>query len=65
MKEFQLTPAEWRGLSRIDRLALHYHRVMESHYLDRMQEEGKRERERDEARRRLMDTLPKQIRRGR
>ena len=65
MKEFNMTSFQWHNLSRLDKKLLHYHRVMESHYLDQMHEEGKREREREEERRKFMYKLPTQIRRGR
>ena len=58
-----MTPSQWHNLSRLDKKLLHYHRVMESYYMDEMHEEGKRERE--DEKRKFMDKLPTQIRRGR
>ena len=60
-----MTPSEWHDLSRIDKKVLHYHRVMEGHYLDKMQESRRREQEREDERRKFMDRLPRQVRRGR
>ena len=60
-----MTPSEWHSLSRIDKKVLHYHRVMEGHYLDKMTETRERDAEREKERRKFMDRLPKQMRRGR
>jgi len=59
MKEFKLNPLEWRRLSRFEKRALHYHRVMEQYYIDKHWQEVKKEQEREQKKRELMGKLPR------
>jgi len=59
MKEFNLSPAEWRRLSRLDKKILIYSRVMEQHYIDCIHEEHNRKLEQERKRREMMDRMPK------
>ena len=61
MKEYHMTPFEWRRLSRLDRKILIYTRVMEQHFMDTMHEDHERKRELERERQKLMDNMPKQM----
>lgn len=62
MKEFNLTPAQWRSMPGLDRRILMYHRVMESHYISEADEEMKRDIERTRDTDRVMSKMPQQQR---
>ena len=59
MKDFRISPLEWRQLSRFERRALHYHRVMEQYYLDKHYERLRKEQEREQKKRELMSKMPR------
>jgi hypothetical protein len=59
MKDFRLSPAEWRRLTRFEKRALHYHRVMEQYYIEKHYEQMKKEREREQKKQEFMSKLPK------
>ena len=50
MREFNLTPADWSKLSRIDKKVLYYFRAMEGHYFDIENEKSKQKSKLDETR---------------
>ena len=60
MKEFRMTPSEWNSLARVDRKILTYHRIMEGHYIDEMEEKMNRDMEREKEKQKLMTKMPKQ-----
>lgn len=59
MKDFRLGPEEWRRLSRFEKRALHYFRVMEQYYIDKHYEKLRKEQEREQKKQELMQKLPK------
>jgi vacuolar-type H+-ATPase subunit B/Vma2 len=59
MKDFHLSPLEWRQLSRFERRALHYHRVMEQYYIDKHYEEIRKDQERERKKQELLNKLPR------
>jgi hypothetical protein len=66
MKEFRLKHASWRYLSRLVKNILHYHRIMEGHYMDQINEKHDRERKQAQQKQAFLNKLPQQIpRRGR
>lgn len=65
MKEFQMSPSEWNSLSRTDKKILHYHRIMECHYLDKLEEKRTQEMKREEEKQKFLSKLPRQMKRGR
>ncbi|MBN2568126.1 MAG: hypothetical protein JXB42_01715 [Deltaproteobacteria bacterium] len=67
MKDFGMTPGQWKNLSRFDKRLLHYHRVMEGYYFGEMTERAERDAGRDRERQEFLNSLPKQRipRRGR
>jgi len=65
MKAFNLSPGEWQGLTRFQRLLLHYQRVMEHHYEASAMEKRKKEIEREQNSRKFLCGLPRQAPRRR
>lgn len=66
MKEFNVTPSSWNKMSRADKKALHYHRIMEGHYMGQVNEKHERDRKRAEQKQEFMANLPQQqVPRGR
>jgi len=65
MKEFNMTPSQWQQTTSLDKRILHYHRVMEGHYLDLYHEKMERESKMKQSQQELMSKMPKQLRRGR
>ena len=61
MKDFHLSPTEWRQLPRLDRKILIYSRIMEQHYLDTVHEEQKRKMDAERRQRDFVSNLPKQV----
>ncbi len=59
MKEFHLSPFEWRALSRFDRLLLMYQGVMERYYKVRAMKKQQEEAEAEQRRRNFLSTLPR------
>jgi vacuolar-type H+-ATPase subunit B/Vma2 len=59
MKDFRLGPEEWRRLSRFEKRALHYFRVMEQYYIDKHYEKLRKEQEREQKKRELINKLPR------
>ena len=53
MREFNLVPADWSKLSRIDKKVLYYFRAMEGHYFDIEKEKGRQKAKLDETRSQL------------
>jgi len=60
MKEFRLSPAQWRRLSSFDRKMLYYHRLMEEHYMDSSRERAEREADAQRRQRDMMKNMPRQ-----
>jgi len=61
MKDFNLSPAEWRRLPRLDKKTLTYSRMMEQHYMDCVYEDQERKREQEKRQKDMMDNMPKQV----
>jgi vacuolar-type H+-ATPase subunit B/Vma2 len=59
MKDFRIGPEEWRRLSRFEKRALHYHRIMEQYYMDKHYEKIRKEQEREQKKRELINKLPR------
>jgi len=62
MKDFQMTPAEWAGLSRTRKKILNYYRIMENHFTMTHQEEitaeQKAKQKQSETERRVKGKMP-------
>jgi hypothetical protein len=58
MKDFRISPEEWRRLGRFEKRALHYHRVMEQYYMEKHYETIRKDQEREKKSRELMSKLP-------
>ena len=61
MKDYHLSPREWRRLSSFDQKVLIYTRMMEQHYQDVLMEEAEPKREREQRQKDMMSNMPKQI----
>ncbi len=61
MKEFRLDPASWNSLSRLDKKILHYHRIMEGHYMDQISEKQDRETKMTQQKQEFLNKLPQQM----
>ena len=61
IKEFKISPFEWKRLSRFDQKVLMYQRVMEEHYMDTHSEKQAKEHEKEQNRQKFLDRLPKQV----
>lgn len=59
MKDFKLSPLEWRRLSRFEKRALLYHRIVEQYYIDKYHEKLQKEREREQRQRDVMGKMPR------
>jgi hypothetical protein len=66
MKEFKITPEKWSNLSRIDRKVLYYYRVMESYYIEQVNEKHSKDLKKEQMKQEFLNKLPAQnVRRGR
>lgn len=61
MKEYRLSPSQWRRLSNLDKKILIYARVMEQHYLDCVYEDQERKRDQEKRQKEMMANMPKQV----
>ena len=61
LKDYHLSPSQWRRLSRFDKKVLTYARIMEQHYQDTFLEEAERKRDVEKRQREMMNNMPKQI----
>lgn len=64
MREFKLTPAQWKQISRIDRKILYYSRLMESIYMDMDQETNTKINDAEAKRQAFLNSLPMTVTMG-
>ena len=60
MKDFRLSPAGWRALTRFQRQLLFYHRLMEQYYTQSDMDRRKREADQERNRQKFLGSLPPQ-----
>lgn len=63
MKEYRLSPSEWRRLLSFDKKVLTYTRMMEQHYLDSYREEAEKKRDIEDRQRQMMKDMPALVKR--
>lgn len=61
MKEYGLSPDQWRALTRVQRKTLFYHRIMENHYMATQHEKAQLEMEREQRKQKIAQQLPRQV----
>jgi len=63
MKEFHISPRQWKQTTKTDKKILQYYRIMENHYMELSFDKPKRDIEKENDKQKLLASLPKQQRR--